>query len=176
MAKIEKKSEKILVLLLVALVAALIGLFFFFMLNPPTGAPSKGSIRVYFIKQDKLFPVERKVVVGRTKEDSALKALVAGPSKEEAAKGIFSHVPPATKVKAVSVEDGIAFVNFSEELNQYGGGAEKVRSMIAQVVYTLTDLPKVKKARILVEGKSEVVLGGEGYVIDKPLTRRDVKL
>ena len=176
MVKDKMKNEKILVLLLVVLVAALVATFFFFMLNPPSGVPNKGAVRVYFIKQDKLSPVGRKVREGKTKEESALKDLVAGPSKEEKEKGLFSHVPAATKVKAVSVEDGIAFINFSKELNQYGGGAEKVRSMIAQIVYTLTDLPHVKKVRILVEGKSDVVLGGEGYVIDKPLTRRDVKL
>ncbi len=176
MIKKEGEPERILVALLFILVTALIIVFFFLMWNPPSHGPSKGSVRIYFIRDDRVSPVERKVGEGKTREKAALEELLKGPNKEERAEGFFSHIPSGAKVKAVSIEGGIAFVNFSKELEQYGGGAEKVRSMIAQIVYTLTDLPQVKKARILVEGESEVVLGGEGYVIDKPLSRRDVKL
>ena len=176
MAQEKKRNEKKLVILLLLLVVGLIAAFFFIMQNPPGGKTSKGAVRVYFIKGEKLSPVERKVPEGRDKEGFAIAELLKGPSKEEAKEGILSHLPPGTKSKATSIEDGMAFVNFSEELEQTKGGAESLRAMVAQIVYTLTDIPGVKKIRILVDGRSEVVLGGEGYVIDRPLTRKDVKL
>jgi len=176
MANKERRNEKLLVLLFVVLIAALVVAFFFLMWNPPSGGHSKGMVRVYFIRQERLEPVERKIQEGETKGKAALRELLKGPSEAEKRNGFFSHIPAGTKAKAVSIERGIVFINFSKELGQYGGGAEKVRSMIAQIVYTLTDIPGVKKARILVEGESDVVLGGEGYVIDRPLMRRDVKL
>lgn len=175
MAKKERKNEKLLIVLLIGLVITLIAAFFFLMWNPPLPAPAKGAVRVYFLKQEKLFPVERKILAGETAEEAAIRGLLKGPARTEKEKGAISHVPAGTKMKAVSKENGIAFVNFSKELEQYEGGAEETLSMVSQIVYTLTDIPGIKKVRILVDGSSEVVLGGEGYVIDKPLTRRDVQ-
>ena len=50
-----------------------------------------------------------------------------------------------------------------------------VEGIVAQLVYTATGLPGVEQAWLWVEGQSEVVLGGEGLVLDHPLSRRDVK-
>ena len=71
------------------------------------------------------------------------------------------------------VEKRTAIINFNARLEEYGGGATHVRGMIAQIVYTATGLQGIDKAWIWVEGKKSIVLGGEGLVLDKPLTRED---
>ena len=44
---------------------------------------------------------------------------------------------------------------------------------LAQVVYTITQFPTVKGVVFSLDGEPIDVLGGEGVVIDHPLTRRD---
>jgi len=46
--------------------------------------------------------------------------------------------------------------------------------MIGQIVYTITEVPGIKKVWIKMEGEKELVLGGEGLVIDRPLSREDI--
>jgi hypothetical protein len=44
---------------------------------------------------------------------------------------------------------------------------------LAQLVYTLTQFPTVKGVVLSLDGEPVEVLGGEGIIIDHPLTRKD---
>ena len=46
---------------------------------------------------------------------------------------------------------------------------------IAQVVYTLTQFPTVKGVLFELDGQRVDVLGGEGVVVDEPVTRKDYR-
>jgi hypothetical protein len=48
-----------------------------------------------------------------------------------------------------------------------------MQARLAQVVYTLTQFPTVEGVLFSLDGEPIDVLGGEGVVIDHPLTRRD---
>ena len=44
---------------------------------------------------------------------------------------------------------------------------------VAQIVYTGTQFEGVDAVRILIEGERVEAIGGEGFIVAKPLTRRD---
>jgi len=100
-----------------------------------------------------------------------MKELLAGPKPEE---GASSELPRGVKILGIKVRGQTAMIDFNHKLEDCGGGSARLQGMIAQIVYTATDVPGVEKAWILIEGKKEVVLGGEGLVLDRPLGRSDL--
>jgi spore germination protein GerM len=83
-------------------------------------------------------------------------------------------VPRGTRALSFKVRGKTVIVNFSRELEKYGGGSTRLQGMIAQIVYTATDVPGIEKAWIWMEGEKELVLGGEGLILDRPLGRKEV--
>lgn len=140
------------------------------------GGPSVPTIKIYFLKGESLAPVDRPLQNAAEPLAAAARELMLGPTEEEKQSGIFSEIPPKARIQKIIREDSVALVSFNSELEKYGGGSARVQGLIAQIVYTFTEIPGVKKVRILVGKKGEVVLGGEGFVIDKPLARQDIKL
>jgi len=168
-------KEKIIKALLFVFVVFLFGSFAYLIFSPKGAGPAKGAAKIYFFKDDKLVAVARNVsAMGDVK--ARADGLVAGPTKSEAAKGLFTEIPAGTKVRKAFIEGDTAYVDFSKKLGEYGGGSARVQGLIMQIVYTMTEMPGINKVGIMVDGKSEVVLGGEGYVIEKPLSRNDTGL
>lgn len=161
------KYRNFLLVLFVVLIIVWVGMQFL-----PKSAGVETTI--YLFKGNKLVPAKR-IVVGVTTliPRVALDELLKGPSSEEQQQGYSTQLPATAKVKSLTIENKIASVDFNRELGDYGGGSSRVQGMIAQIVYTLTEFKKIEKVRILVEGNGKPVLGGEGYVIDKPLARTD---
>jgi len=167
-------KEKAIKMLLVVFVIFLVASFAYFLLSPPKKGQSE-TAKIYFFKSEKLTAVER-TVTGTDAPKGRIDALLVGPSKKEAQEGLFTEIPKGTRALKAFVEGDTAYVDFNSKLGEYGGGSTRVQGMIMQIVYTLTEVPGIKKVGIMVNGKSEVVLGGEGYVIEKPLSRKDVNL
>jgi len=132
------------------------------------------SVKVYFYKGDKLFAVERTLNAGEAPLQRAIGELLAGPSPDEKLEGITTQLPAGTRVLRLRVKDQVAIIDFNRKLEAYGGGSARLEGMIAQIVYTATEIPGIEKVWIWMEGEKELVLGGEGLVLDKPLSRRDV--
>jgi len=168
--------EAVLKWLLTCFVIFLAGSFDYFLLfHSLRGPASSRPVKIYFLKGERLMAVSRAAVGEAPAEREAVDALLKGPTKEEAQRGYFSEIPDGTKAKKVYIEDSVAFVDFNGRIGDYGGGSARVQGIVSQIVYTLTELPGIKKVGILVEGRSEVVLGGEGYILEKPLSREDVR-
>jgi spore germination protein GerM len=137
--------------------------------------PREMRVQVYFVGSadgaGTLVPVGR-VVRGRGVEDAlrqAVEALLAGPTPEERAQGIGTEIPAGTRLRGLTVREGVAFVDLSEALAS-GGGSASMQGRVWQVVYTGTQLG-VRQVRILIEGAERTALGGEGVLIDRPLAR-----
>ncbi|MDD5593947.1 MAG: GerMN domain-containing protein [Candidatus Margulisbacteria bacterium] len=133
------------------------------------------GVGAYFFKGEKLISVERPLRPDVPPLKQAIEALLSGPTPQEAAEGITTQLPAGVKIRQLKVEKTIAVIDLSRELEDYGGGSAKVEGLIAQLVFTVTDIPGIKKAWIWVEGHHDIVLGGEGLVLDRPLGREDVK-
>lgn len=131
------------------------------------------TVTVYFPSRDeKMCAVTR--VVPKTQEvgAAALKALLGGPTAEEKAAGMVSTIPDGTTFLGLSIKDGVATVDLSKEYAS-GGGSLSMFMRLAEVVFTLTQFPTVEGVNFKLDGKAIDVLGGEGLILDHPMSRAD---
>lgn len=137
--------------------------------------PAKSpSVQVYFFKADKPFAVSRPLLPDQAPLEVAISELLKGPSDEEKLVGLSSQLPAGIKVRMIKTERDVAIIDFNGRLEAYGGGSTRVEGLVAQIVYTATAVPGISKTWIWLAGEKEVVLGGEGLVLDKPLSRGDL--
>ncbi|MFA4967239.1 MAG: GerMN domain-containing protein [Candidatus Margulisiibacteriota bacterium] len=130
---------------------------------------------IYFLKGEKLVAVKRALPQDADPLQVAALELMSGPNEPEAKEGIFSEIPKKAKITKVEKQGETANVIFNDEIENYGGGSARVQGLVAQIVYTFTDIPGIKRVKIFVGNRASVVLGGEGFVIDKPLSRQDLE-
>ncbi len=97
-------------------------------------------------------------------------ALAAGPTPEEAARGLSSVVPAGTRVLSARVERGLLTVDLSREVMS-GGGSASMAGRLAQLSYTLTQPAGVEALALEVEGGPATLWGGEGLIADWPWRR-----
>lgn len=140
----------------------------------PMPGEKQPTIKVYFIKNGDLAPVERPIKANEAPLPKAINELLAGPTPEEKGAGFATQIPEGTRLLNLHVKDRVAIVDLNRKLERYGGGSARLEGLVAQIVYTATEIPGVNKAWIWLEGEKELVLGGEGLVLDRPLNRRDV--
>lgn len=138
--------------------------------------PVERRLKVYFVGPvdgvQTLVEVER-TVQGRHPDAllrGAVEALLLGPTAEERGKGLSTEIPAGTNLRALSVSDGVAFIDLTASIAA-GGGSTSMLARLWQIVYTGTQLPAAPQARLLIEGQERQALGGEGVVIDKPIGR-----
>lgn len=134
--------------------------------------------KIYFSKVTEkgdieLVPVDRKIEYINTPLTETIRALINGPTESEKTRGIITNIPAGTKLLSVVIKDSIAYINLSKEFQANYSGKESMSNQIKQIVYTATEYPNVKSVQILIESKVQMYLGGEGIVINKPLTRND---
>mgnify|MGYP000898978258 CR=1 FL=1 len=141
-----------------------------------TKQTTQQTLNIYFTQNaDQVVAAQRTLPVAEDREDmlkAAFAALLAGPTKEEQAKGLSNQIPANARLLSVDVEDDIAQLNFSRELEEVGGSA-RVRGILRQIGYTATGVPGIRGAWLLIEGKRVQVFSGEGLIIDQPLSRSE---
>jgi spore germination protein GerM len=100
---------------------------------------------------------------------TALLALLRGPTAAERSRGIGSALPAGTRLAALRVPRGTATVDFA------GGSRRAWLSggfyATAQVVYTLTARPGVRRVWMRVRGRRCCVFDHSGRPYARPLTR-----
>ena len=133
-----------------------------------------GSVKVFFPKNSQILPVERALPEGRVPAEQALESLLNGPTTQEKAEGFFSEIPPGTRGKIVSNDGGVMTIDFSRELGQYGGGTARVQALLSQIVLTFCEIKGVDRVKLLISGREGLALGSEGFVIEKPLSKKDI--
>ncbi len=134
-----------------------------------------GIISVFFPKNGQILPVERALPADKLPEEQALESLLRGPSAQERTEGYFTEIPPGTKGRIVSKDSGILTIDFSRELGQYGGGTARVQALLSQIVLTFSNIKGIGSVKLLISGKEGPALGSEGFVIEKPLSKRDIQ-
>ncbi|OHD14040.1 MAG: hypothetical protein A2Z98_05450 [Spirochaetes bacterium GWB1_27_13] len=136
------------------------------------------TTRIYFTKIDEndnliLQSVSRSVKYTDSPLTETLKTLLAGPIDKEKKSNIITNIPDDTKIISIVVKNNTAYINLSKEFefNQYG--RESTLNQLKQIVFTATEFNSIKKVQFLIDGKLKTYLGGEGVIINKPLSRDD---
>ena len=99
--------------------------------------------------------------------ENAMQQLLAGPESDRHA----TTIPEGTQLRSVALKSDGVHVNLSEEFT-FGGGTASMTGRVAQILYTATSLNPNGKVWLEIEGEPIEVLGGEGLLLDQPLTRQ----
>jgi hypothetical protein len=138
----------------------------------PSSSSAQTTVRLYFLRGEKLGVAERRVKHTTMPATASMKALLAGPTGAEQAAGLGTTIPAGTRLLGLTIDDTTARVDLSGDFAS-GGGSLSMMARVAQVVYTLTRFPTVRSVELRLDGEPVGALGGEGIVLEEPQRRAD---
>lgn len=88
--------------------------------------------------------------------------------------GLFPVLPTGTEVLEMSINDGLAKVDFNENILSYDTDTDE-KAIVQSLVYTLTEFEAIDKVQILVNGKTLNKLSF-GTKVKNPMERENINL
>jgi spore germination protein GerM len=141
--------------------------------SPTTAASRTGgatnNVSIWLLRGEELEVVRRSVPKVPGIGAEAVKALLAGPTPDEAAMGLATAIPEGTRFRSLDIDDGVARVDLSHQF-EAGGGGLGLTLRLAQVTCTLDQFESVRGVRFAIDGALVSVLSGDGVVLDEPVT------
>lgn len=136
--------------------------------NGSTGAGPR--LAIFFVRGAELAPVERRTNAATTA--AALEQLMEGPTRAEVDTGIRTALAPEVVGVDEVLPGGLTTVSVTRGFTGISGGNQLLA--VAQVVWTLTDLPTVTTIRFVVEG-APVEVPTDAGLTDRPVGRDDYR-
>ena len=116
--------------------------------------------------------IKRSVPKNMSPLTTAINLLLQGPDTTKTEeRNCISLIPQGTKLMSARVDNGIAYLSFSEDFEFNTLGAEGYMGQLMQIVYTASNFSTVKSVQFLVEGEKKDYLGSEGQWIGSPLSK-----
>lgn len=98
-----------------------------------------------------------------------VRELIAGPRDPD----LIPTIPAETQLNGVEISEGVATVDFSEEIvTEHPGGSTGELMTVYSLVNSLTELPEINEVQILVDGQTIDSLAGH-MDLTQPLGRDD---
>lgn len=119
--------------------------------------------KVFFGKQvssddcTTMFPFARIIPKIEAPARRALELLLEGPSLADG-QDVFTSINAGVKIQSLTIKDGIARVDFDEQLEFQVGGSCRVAAIRSQIAETLKQFPTVKNVIISINGRTEDIL------------------
>lgn len=139
-----------------------------------TKAPTEKSVQIYWLKsvgnEIKLAPAP--VSLNDAQPNVILKAAFEKMLQGSLDPALTSTIPANTKLQELKIQPDGIHVDLSSEFTT-GGGSTAMMGRVAQVIYTATTLDPKASVWISVNNKPLEILGGEGLVLDQPMTRQE---
>lgn len=90
---------------------------------------------------------------------SALQELFKGSTQsEQNLLGLYTAINPGVTIQRISIENGVAYVDFSDELELNVGGSCRVAAIYSQIRNTLLEFSTVNDVVLSVNGRTEDIL------------------
>ncbi|TFV57717.1 hypothetical protein E4P41_14110 [Geodermatophilus sp. DF01-2] len=134
----------------------------------PPGSGGDDELVVYFVAGARLEPVTRSVPSRRPQD--AVDRLLAGPTRAEAGAGLRTALSPQHLTVLTGPDGGTVTVAVTRSFTTIGGGDQLLA--VAQVVWTVTQFPRIDDVRFLFEGALVAVPTDEGLT-SRPVDRAD---
>lgn len=106
----------------------------------------------------KTVAVDRQVPRTSAVARAALEALLRGPTSAEKAKNQITTINPGVRINNITIENGVAKVDFNEQLEYAIGGSCMVAAIRSQITDTLKQFISVKSVIISINGRTEDIL------------------
>ncbi|NJN75385.1 MAG: GerMN domain-containing protein [Synechococcaceae cyanobacterium RL_1_2] len=81
-----------------------------------------------------------------------------------------SAIPQTTKLNSLRIEGQNIYIDLSPEFGS-GGGTTSMTARLGQLIYTLSSFDESAHIWISIEGEPLLELGGEGLLVDQPMTK-----
>jgi spore germination protein GerM len=107
---------------------------------------------------NKVFPVTRTVPKTVAVARAAIEELLKGVTAEDAKAGYFTNVNSGVKINSLTIENGVAKIDFNETLQSAVGGSCRVAAIRAQIIETLKQFSTIKSVIISINGRTEDIL------------------
>lgn len=130
------------------------------------------TLSVYFTQGEQITAVPRAVPRVPRVGAAVLERLLAGPTADEQGAGYGTEIPAATRLRGLTISDGVAVADFSGDFES-GGGTLGLTLRLAQVVCTLDQFPTVDGVRFALDGQVVDVFSGDGLIVDEPVSCSD---
>jgi len=102
--------------------------------------------------------VERQVPKTLAVARTATEALLRGATQEEINQGFVSNINSGVRIQNLTIENGVAKVDFDEQMEFQVGGSCRVAAIRAQITETLKQFPTVDNVVISINGRTEDIL------------------
>ncbi|MBE9012692.1 GerMN domain-containing protein [Pseudanabaenaceae cyanobacterium LEGE 13415] len=131
------------------------------------------TAQVFWLKNSdtnlELVPTALKVK-SADREEAVLTAAVNNLLTNAPDRELATGIPKGTTLRSLKVKSDAVYVDLSKAFTT-GGGSHSMTGRLGQILYTATSLNPSAKVYLSVEGEPLTVLGGEGLIVDQPLTR-----
>ena len=141
-------------------------------ISQPSAKNKQGQVYWLNSRGDRLQLQESPLSISKslTDEDileTGVKELLSGTETAEN----YTTIPPKTKLLSLKIDEEGVRINLSSEFTTEGGSAS-MTGRLAQLLYTASSLDEKGQVWLSVEGEPLKVLGGEGLIVEQPMTRQ----
>jgi len=134
-------------------------------------APSKTFVSIYYTNANSgaMKKLSKELPAGEDKLKFAIKELLKGPDFKEKNQGYSSEIPKGTRLLSIKDEGSLIIIDISDDF-QYGGGTESQYTRLNQLIKTVVNLHLNKPVYLYLNGQKAEAIGGEGIIINQPLS------
>jgi hypothetical protein len=130
--------------------------------------PTEMMVRVYFNNPEidpnwdfecsNVLAVKREIPQTKGIAMATIKELLKGPTNSEKNSGYVSNINSGVEVQSLTIQNGVARIDFNEQLQYQVGGSCKTSAIIAQIKQTLKQFSTVSDVVISINGETEAIL------------------